>query len=123
MPEVKVGIPSVIEAALLPGLVGAGKARELVYTGDSISAAEAERCGLVNRVVPSAEIDDATETWVRAIGTAGAHAIRLQKRLIRHWDTAPLDVAIEAGVQWFARAYETDEPQRFMQAFLDRKRT
>ena len=52
MPEVKVGIPSVIEAALLHGLIGAGRTRELVYTGEPITATEAERCGLVERVVP-----------------------------------------------------------------------
>ena len=67
MPEVKVGIPSVIEAALLPRLIGAGRARELVYTGEPIAAAEAERWGLVERVVPAAELDAATARWVNAI--------------------------------------------------------
>ena len=122
MPEVNVGVPSVIEAALLPGLVGAGRARALVYTGESISAADAERWGLVDRVVPGIELDDATQAWVRAIGAAGARAIRLQKTLLRQWDTESLDRSIEAGIGCFTSAYETDEPRRLMQAFLNRKR-
>ena len=121
MPEVKVGIPSVIEAALLPRLVGAGRARALVYTGESISAADAEQWGLVDRVVPGVELDDTTQTWVRAIGAAGPKAIRLQKSLIRQWEAMPLDDAIQAGVGCFTSAYDSDEPRRRMQAFLDRK--
>jgi len=122
MPEVNVGVPSVIEAALLPSLIGAGRARRLVYTGESISAADAERWGLVDRVVAGGDLDDATDAWVRAIGSAGPEAIRLQKSLIRQWEAMPLDEAIQAGVSCFARAYKTDEPRRLMQAFLDRKR-
>ena len=122
MPEVKVGIPSVIEAALLPRLMGSGKARQLVYTGESISAAEAGRCGLVDRVVAATDLNVATLEWVQAISAAGPAAIRLQKRLTRQWDTAPLQDAIRAGIQTFADAYETDEPQRLMQGFLDRPR-
>src|SRR5881396_3371464 len=57
MPEVRVGIPSVIEAALLPRLIGWGKAAELIYTRESISAAEALECGLVQRVVPREQLD------------------------------------------------------------------
>jgi enoyl-CoA hydratase len=121
MPEVKVGIPSVIEAALLPRLVGAGAARELVYTGRSMTAADAVRCGLVDRVVAAADLDVATLEWVQAIALAGPRAIRLQKKLVRLWDTVPLDEAIERSVETFADAYETDEPRRLMQAFLDRK--
>ena len=122
MPEVRVGIPSVIEAALLPRLVGAGKTRELVYTGESITATEAARCGLVDRVVPGTGLDDATHGWVQAIGAAGAQAIRLQKALLRRWDAVSLDDAIQAGIQSFTSAYQTDEPRRLMQAFLKRQR-
>ncbi|HJN45459.1 MAG: enoyl-CoA hydratase [Acidobacteria bacterium] len=122
MPEVKVGIPSVIEAALLPRLIGLGKAREMVYTGQSLSAADAGQCGLVDKVVPLANLDAAAQTWVDAICAAGARAIRLQKTLLRRWDTEPLDHAIQTGMRYFAGAYETDEPRRLMQAFLDRKR-
>ena len=122
MPEVTVGIPSVIEAALLPRLVGLGKARELVNTGQSMSAVDAGQCGLVDKVVPAADLDAAAKTWVDAIGSAGARAIRLQKTLLRRWDTVPLDHAIQTGMRYFAGAYETDEPRRLMQAFLDRPR-
>lgn len=120
MPEVRVGIPSVIEAALLPRLVGAGAARELVFTGRSMTANEALRCGLVERVVAEADLDVVTLEWIQHIALAGPRAIRLQKQLVRLWDTVPLDDAIERSVQTFADAYETDEPRRLMRAFLDR---
>ena len=121
MPEVNVGIPSVIEAALLPRLIGAGKARELVYTGRSMTASEAAQCGLVDRVVRAADLDVAALEWIQAIGTAGPRAIRLQKQLVHLWDTVPLDEAIARSVQTFADAYQTDEPRRLMRAFLERR--
>src|SRR5882724_2833262 len=82
MPEVRVGIPSVIEAALLPGLIGWGKAAELIYTGESISAAEALECGLVQLVVPREQLDQAVDRWTQAILEGGPCAQRLQKSLI-----------------------------------------
>jgi len=77
MPEVKVGIPSVVEAALLPQLVGWGRAKVLCYTGESISAAEALSWGLVEKVVPGSALDEAVEGWVSSILEAGPRAIRL----------------------------------------------
>jgi enoyl-CoA hydratase len=122
MPEVKVGIPSVIEAALLPRLIGWGKAAELIYTGETISAAEAVACGLIERAVPANELDSGVERWTSAILEAGPRAIRLQKRLLREWERLPLDQAIERGIDVFASAYETDEPRVFMERFLTRRR-
>jgi enoyl-CoA hydratase/carnithine racemase len=122
MPEVRVGIPSVIEAALLPRLTGWGKAAELIYTGESISAAEALECGLVQRVVPREQLDQAVDRWTQAILEGGPCAQRLQKSLIREWERLPLDQAIERGIDSFAAAYETDEPRRLMKRFLTRRR-
>ena len=122
MPEVRVGIPSVIEAALLPRIIGLGKAAELVYTGESISASEALKCGLVERVVPRDQLDQAVDRWTESILEAGPRAIRLQKALIREWERLPLDQAIERGIESFASAYETDEPGRMMQRFFQRRR-
>jgi enoyl-CoA hydratase/carnithine racemase len=122
MPEVKVGIPSVIEAALLPRLIGWGKAAELIYTGESISASEALSCGLIERVVHLDQLDLAVERWTKSILDAGPQAIRLQKKLIRRWEGLPLDQAIEIGIESFASAYDSDEPQRLMQGFISRRR-
>jgi enoyl-CoA hydratase len=122
MPEVRVGIPSVIEAALLPRLIGWGKAAELIYTGDSISAHQALGCGLVQRVVPVEQLDQATGRWTQAILAAGARAVRLQKELIGEWERLPLDQAIAHGMEAFATAYDTDEPRSLMLRFLARPR-
>ena len=122
MPEVQLGIPSVIEAAVLRRLVGPGKTRQLVYTGESIGADEALACGLVDKVAPPDDLDAAVDAWTRAIASYGSHAIRLQKRLVRIWDDSPLDHAIQAGIRSFTTAYTTDEPRRLMQRFLDRSR-
>ena len=122
MPEVQVGIPSVIEAALLPRLIGFGKAAELVLTGATLSAAEALQCRLVECVVPRAELDHAVERWTHAILQAGPTAVRLQKALLHEWAHLPLDQAIERGIASFTAAYRTAEPRELMTKFLQRDR-
>lgn len=122
MPEVRVGIPSVIEAALLPTLVGWGKTRELLFTGANLNAAEALACGLIEKVVTADELDGAVALWLDGITASGPLAIRAQKALIRQWESLSLADAIAAGVDVFSASYETDEPRSRMQAFIDRKR-
>jgi enoyl-CoA hydratase/carnithine racemase len=118
MPEVKIGLPSVVEAALLPQLIGWGRTKVLVYTGENIDAATALAWGLVERVVPMTELDAAVEAWVAAIVESGPKAIRLQKELIRDWEAMPVSEAIQAGIRTMARAYESDEPHRMIGAAL-----
>jgi enoyl-CoA hydratase len=114
MPEVKIGLPSVVEAALLPRLIGWGRTKVLLYTGENIDASTALDWGLVERVVPAASLDAATEEWVAAIVSAGPRAIRLQKELIREWEAMPVNDAIQAGIRMMGRAYESDEPHRMV---------
>ena len=59
-------MPSVIEAALLPRLVGVGHTAELVLLGENIDAARALAIGLVEKVVPPDELDSAVDTWIDA---------------------------------------------------------
>lgn len=122
MPEVKVGIPSVIEAALLPRLVGWGRARRLLYTGEIIDAGTAERWGLVERVVAADGLDAGVEEWVAAILAAAPRAIRLQKALIGEWEERRLGEAIERGIDAFAEAYTTPEPAKRMAEFLQKNK-
>ncbi len=81
MPEVKVGIPSVVEAALLPRLIGWGRTSWLLLTGENIDAAKAEAWGLVEIVVPAAKIDAAIEHCVQSIAQeATPLAVRADRR-------------------------------------------
>src|SRR5881275_3530002 len=82
LPEVRVGVPSVIQAALLPPLVGPGRAAELLLTGEPITAERAREWGLVNDVVPAERLRAAVQALVERILACGPEAIRLQKELI-----------------------------------------
>jgi enoyl-CoA hydratase len=120
MPEVRVGLPSVVEAALLPGLIGWGRAKLLLYTGESIDAQTALSWGLVEKVVRPAALDEAVKAWTHAIVKSGPRAIRLQKELIREWEAMPVSDAIEAGIRCMGRAYEGDEPVRMVRETIER---
>ena len=122
MPEVQVGLPCVIEAALLPRLVGWGRAARLVFTGETIDAERAYAWGLVDTLVPEGEIDDAIARTVDMICAAGPNAIRLQKALLRDWEELPLREAVERGIDCLPGAFASGEPRERMRAFLDRKR-
>lgn len=122
MPEVKVGIPSVIHAALLPRLIGNARAAWMLLTGEISDAREALAWGLVSKVVPLAELDAEVERLATLLAGFGAAVVRQQKRLLREWEEAPLDVSIGNSVAEFGSAFETGEPQRYMHEFLQRKR-
>src|SRR5258705_11854789 len=122
MPEVKVGIPSVIHAALLPRLTGWGRARWLVMTAEKIDAATALAWGLIDVVAPEGGLDGAVERTVRALLECGPEALRSQKALLRQWEELPLKESVELSIGVFGRSFLTDEPRRLMQGFIDRKR-
>jgi enoyl-CoA hydratase/carnithine racemase len=122
MPEVLVGLPSVIEAALLPRLIGAGRARDLVMTGRIIDAEQASAWGLVESVPSSQRLDAVVEERVAMILDAAPNAIRSQKTLCRGWEELPLGESIEAGIDALSAAFLTDEPQVYMNQFLHRRR-
>ncbi len=122
MPEVKVGIPSVIHAALLPRLVGPATAAWLLLTGETIDAAAALGHGLVQSVHAPDELDAATRRIALQMAGLGPQVLRQQKQLLHDWEALPLIDAIDRSVAAFARAFGTGEPQQFMRRFLDRLR-
>jgi enoyl-CoA hydratase/carnithine racemase len=122
MPEVKLGIPSVVEAALLPRLIGAGRARWLLLTGNSIGARQALEWGLVEQVVPREALDMAVEGAVKALLANGPEALRAQKLLIKRWEDESLPAGIAAGIDAFAASYSGSEPRERMAALLAAKK-
>ena len=122
MPEVRVGIPSVIHAALLPRLIGWGRARWLLMTAENIDAPTALAWGLVDRVAAEGCLDAAVEHVVAALLECGPEALRAQKALLRQWEELPLKESVDLSIGVFGQSFLTGEPQRLMQGFLDRKR-
>lgn len=122
MPEVRFGIPSGMEASALPRLIGWGKATELVLTGDHIDAEEAFRIGFLNRLVAPDALDGAVDAWIASLLACGPNAVRIQKRLIMDWDRMSVTDGARAGIQAYVESYRSDEPNRLMTAFLNRKK-
>ena len=122
MPEVRVGIPSVVEAALLPGLIGWGRTRRLLFLAETISAADALTWGLLEEVAHRERIDARIEAWIGNLLAAGPEALRAQKALIRQWEDRTISEAVAAGITAFSASWKTDEPKRMMRAFLEEQK-
>lgn len=105
MPEVKLGIPSVVEAALLPRLMGSGRAAWLVLTGESIDARRAYEWQFLEELCPAEELDARAEALLKTLVAADAEALKAQKRLCQLWDEAPLAQSITQSITAFGRAF------------------
>ncbi len=119
MPEVLFDLPSVIEAALFPRLIGWGRTNWLIYRGDAIDAATALNWGLVEHVAPATKLDAALAETVNLIMANGPVGIRLQKKLMRDWERLSLDDGVHAGIQSLSDAFRDGEPGPRMAKFLD----
>jgi enoyl-CoA hydratase/carnithine racemase len=118
MPEVRLGIPSVVEAALLPALIGWGRTRRILMTGETFGAAEALAWGLVEEIHPPGELEGAVAALLDQLLEAEPRAVRIQKSLIRAWEDLPISRAIDAGVDAFEDAFTGEEPRTSMARFL-----
>jgi len=122
MPEVHMGLPSVIEAALLPGLIGWGKTREILITGETFGAEPALAMGFVQKVAPAAGLDAAVDHWLGLIGRATPKAVRNQKALMNRWERVSVEEGVYAGIDAISEAYTTGEPQAAIKAFFEAKK-
>jgi enoyl-CoA hydratase len=102
MQEVNLGIPSVIEAALFPFAVGLVKTRELLLTGKVITAEEALKINLINRVVPRDSLLDEAKKAMKEIIRNSPYVVGLQKELINRWlANAGIEESIKIGADYF----------------------
>jgi enoyl-CoA hydratase/carnithine racemase len=121
MPEVAVGIPSVIHAALIPAMIGASRAAWLLLTGETIDAGTAASWGLVHDLVPDDELDARTAQLAARMAALGPAAVRQQKRLLRDWAGMTPSRAVEDSIAQFGLAFLTGEPQHYMTRFTERQ--
>ena len=113
-PEIRYGSGPV--ALIMPFVLGQKRTNELLFTGDTIDAAEAQRAGLVNRVVPAAELESAVEDLVRKIAPTPLPVLRLTKlALVRAYEAMGLRAAVAANLDLSAilNAADTSEQREF----------
>jgi enoyl-CoA hydratase/carnithine racemase len=112
MPEVWLGIPSVIDAVMLAHHVGVGRARELLLTGESIDAETAYRWGLANRLVPRERLVEAGLELVGQVSRHDPAVVAAQKRLHQQWLELPYTQAVERSVEFLLESFRAGRPQR-----------
>lgn len=105
MPEIKVGIPSVLDAALLQQYVGLSRAKEILLTGDLYGAADLQPHGFLNRVVAPADLHQAAAAIASTVAAHAPAAVASQKRLFETWQNVGLQPSIEASIGEFAEVF------------------
>src|SRR5262245_32256659 len=108
-------------AFLLPRHVGLHKAKELVFFGDDLTAADAERLGLVNKVVPAAELEGAARDWAERLAKGPTFAIGLSKRLLNRSLQADLDTCFADEAFTQALASHSEDMREGIRSFMEKR--
>lgn len=109
LPEIKVGLPSVIDAALLPAFVGLSKAREMVLTGDVYKLDQLPPDSVANLVAEPGGLGAAVEGLLDRIAAHPRTVTAAQRRLFDVWLNNPLDASVNASITEFAQVFESQE--------------
>lgn len=129
-PEAKLGLPEV-SLGLIPGyggtqrlprLVGTGRALEMILGGDAVDAAMAERIGLVNRVVPRAELLAAADAFARRVMTRGPLAVAFAIESVLAGGTQSIRAGEGIESEQFAKCFATEDMKEGTRAFLDKRK-
>ena len=121
-PEISVGvIPGGAGTQMLPRLVGEKKAKELVLTGDFISADEALRLGLVNKVVPGDKLRGAVDEVINKLKSKSPAILRFAKLAVNKSLETPLSVGIQSEADFFALCFGTEDQKEGAKAFLEKR--
>jgi enoyl-CoA hydratase len=121
--EVNVGlIPGRGGTQRLVRLIGATRAKEMIFTGEVIKPEEAYRVGLVNKVVPVSQLLDAAKEYVHRIAEKSPHSIAMAKLMIHAGQDTNLDVALMMESLAFANLFSTDDMHEGGDAFLKKRR-
>jgi enoyl-CoA hydratase len=123
LPEVTLGIhPGFGGTQRLPRLVGAAKAKEMIFTGEMIDAEEAKAIGLVNKVVPRDKLMDEAKDLANKILKNGQIAIRLVKSAINAGLNVPLDKGLAYEAETQGLAFATEDKSEGLNAFLEKRK-
>jgi cyclohexa-1,5-dienecarbonyl-CoA hydratase len=121
-PEIQVGVLPPIAVAALPAIIGPKKAMEMVLIGDRIQAAEAERLGLVNKVVPPEELRAAADEFVGKLAKLSGAVLRLTKRAVRIGSAGSFADGLAAVEElYLGPLMETEDANEGLAAFMEKR--
>ena len=120
-PEINVGVFPFMIMALIYRNVGRKKTNELLLLGERISAEEAERIGIVNRVVPAAEFDAAVEDWARRLAAKSPLLMRLGKDAMYRQQDMSFHEALDFLRAQLTIAFSTEDIQEGVKAFFEKR--
>ena len=122
-PEVNLGIiPGSGGTQRLPRLIGLGKAKELLFSGDSVSGEEAYRIGLVNKVVSKETLLDEAKAWAKKLAAKPRVAMSLLKHSVDHGMDMDLASALTLETDCFVQTYVSEDGREGFQAFIEKRK-
>src|SRR5437773_7749785 len=122
-PEIKLGVFPPVAAILLPRIIGEKRARELILTGELIDAGEARRLGLVNYVLPSAELEQKTENILAKLRELSASSLAMTRAALDLGGQSDFDAAlVEVENLYLHELMKTKDAQEGSRAFMEKRK-
>lgn len=122
-PQVKIGlIPGGGATQRLPRALGSQRARQYVFTGETMSAREAERLGLVNQVVPPGELRKAAREWAERLLRMSPTALALAKACLRQAEEVPLSAGLRYEAEMYALCFSSPDFREGIRAFREKRK-
>lgn len=118
MPEINLGIPSVLDSVLLQKYVGFALAKEMLLTGDPIHVERINQFGFLNEVVESSRLHEAAENVANKIADKPFFTVKQQKEMFETWQNNSLACSIQNSIDQFSYAFTTDVPQRRLKKLI-----
>jgi enoyl-CoA hydratase len=122
LPNINVGIPAIVEAAILPTAIGIFGTRELCYTGEFWDVKRADKFNLLNSIVPRENLENETLQWAAKIASKSPKALATQKDIINKWMTTDLEAAIAFSVNTVGLNWMTKDQKEGMGAFVEKRK-
>jgi len=121
-PEIALGCYPPVAVAYLPGAVGFHKATEMVLLGEPVTASEAERLGIISKVVPRASLNQAVDSYVEKLLSKSSAVLALTKRALREGAGHHFEKALDRAQELYLRdLIRTEDMVEGMNAFLERR--
>lgn len=122
LPNINVGIPAIVEAAILPAAVGIFATKELCFTGEFWDVQRADKFNLLNSIVPRKDLEKETLRWAEKIASKSPRALETQKDIINKWMTTDLEAAIDFSINTVGLNWATLDQKEGMGAFVEKRK-